>query len=150
MPIICSFFGHREISQNIEPELYTEIERHITEKNVDTFYTGGYGAFDFMTEKILNDIKKQFPHISVYRILAYVPAVTDMKNNQKQPLTIYPEGLELVPKRFAITYRNRWMVEWSDYIIGYTANNYGGAYDALKYAGHNKKIITNLTSLCIF
>ncbi len=29
---------------------------------------------------------------------------------------------------------NRWLVENSDVIIGYTVRDYGGAYTALKYA----------------
>ena len=33
--------------------------------------------------------------------------------------TIYPEGLEYTPRRFAISKRTQWMVQQSDYVIAY-------------------------------
>jgi len=58
--------------------------------------------------------------------------------------TILPEGLELVPQRYAITHRNRWIVQESDYIIAYVQTSYGGAYEALKYARNKGKQTVNL------
>lgn len=59
--------------------------------------------------------------------------------------TIFPEGLELVPRRFAITHRNRWMVDQADYVVAYVDHNYGGAAQTLKYAkGKGTKQILNL------
>jgi len=141
LPIVCSFFGHRSVYENIRPALYAEIERHITEKNVNTFYVGGYGGFDGMASDILDEIKKRYPKISVFRILAYVPGKKYIED--KYP-TILPEGVELVPPRYAITHRNRWIVQESDYIIAYVQTSYGGAYDALKYARHKGKQTVNL------
>ena len=34
----------------------------------------------------------------------------------------------------AITKRNRWMVEESDFIVSYVIRDFGGAYTAIKYA----------------
>jgi len=144
MSIICSFFGHRTVREDIRARLYTEIERHITEKNTDTFYVGGYGQFDGMAESILHEIKERRPHISVYLVLAYMPAGTDKESRGKHHLAIYPEGLESVPRKFAITRRNRWIVEQSDYIVGYVSTSWGGAYDALEYAKRKHKCVINL------
>ena len=58
MPIICSFFGHRNISEKTYLELHDEIERHILKKNTDTFYVGSYGFFDNMASDILCEMKK--------------------------------------------------------------------------------------------
>ena len=58
---------------------------------------------------------------------------------------IYPE-LENVPLRFAISYRNMWMIENADLIIAYVCNEYGGAYESLKFALKRKKSIINLAS----
>ena len=140
MAVICSFFGHRRVYENIRPALAAEIERHITEYEVDTFYVGGYGAFDGMASDILLEMKADYP-ISVFRILAYVPGKKYIED--KYP-TILPEGVELVPPRYAITHRNRWIVEASDYVIAYVQTSYGGAYDALKYARHKGKQTVNL------
>ena len=55
-------------------------------------------------------------------MLAYLPT---------QPLadteTLFPEGIESVPKRFAISFRNRFMLRASQYVIGYVDRGFGGA-----------------------
>lgn len=53
---------------------------------------------------------------------AYLPTKETQYKN-----TLYPEGLESVPLRFAISHRNKWMVEKSDYVIAYVNWNFGGA-----------------------
>lgn len=47
---------------------------------------------------------------------------------------IYLEGLENVPKRFAISRRNQWMAQNCDMSITYVNHNLGGAYQACKTA----------------
>ena len=144
---ICSFFGHRSVGAEIRPGLYAEIERHIIEKSSDTFYVGGYGQFDNMTAGILCNMKERYPHIAVYHVLAYLPTGANAENHEKQHPTLYPEGLELVPKKFAIAHRNRWLVAQSDCIIAYVRASWGGAYEALKYAKQQGKDIINLAEL---
>jgi len=144
LAIVCSFFGHRDAGDHIHTALAAEIERHITEYHADTFYVGGYGQFDGMADRILYDMKDRWPHISVYRILAYLPTGVDKNSAEKQHPTIYPEGLETVPRQFAITRRNRWIVEQSEYIIGYVCTSWGGAHEALEYAKRKGKSVINL------
>jgi len=143
MSVICSFFGHRHVSDTIRPLLYKEIERHIIEKNVDTFYIGGYGDFDNMASDVLKEMKEKYPHISISLILAYIPTGPDLRIKTHYD-TLYPEGLEFAPKKYAITYRNRWVAETSDYMIAYVALSSGGAYEALKHAKRKNKITINL------
>jgi len=143
MSVVCSFFGHRDISSAVRPILYKEIERHIFEKSADTFYIGGYGGFDNMASGILKEMKEKYPHISISLILAYIPTGPDLKIRTHYD-TLYPEGLEIVPQKYAITHRNRWIVENSDYVIAYVKSSYGGAYTALKYARQKKKCFVNL------
>ena len=64
--------------------------------------------------------------------------------------TIYPDGLEFVPKKFAIIHRNRWIVDHSDYLITYISINFGGAYNITEYAKRKKKNIINLKEQMIF
>ena len=45
--------------------------------------------------------------------------------------TILPEGIETVIKRFAIDYRNRWMIEHTDFVVTYVIHNLGSG--AAKY-----------------
>ena len=48
--------------------------------------------------------------------------------------------------RFAITYRNRFMIEKSDFVIVYVEHSWGGAYSAYKYALKKGKQIYNLAN----
>ena len=58
--------------------------------------------------------------------------------------TIYPEGLETAPPKFAITKRNKWMVQECTHLIAYVRNTWGGAYDAMELAKRKKKHVINL------
>ena len=56
---------------------------------------------------------------------------------------IIPDVVAGVHPKTAITKRNKWMVEESDYIISYVTRDFGGAYTAIKYATKlGKKIIS--------
>lgn len=46
---------------------------------------------------------------------------------------VYP-ALEEVPKKFAISKRNEWIVDNSDLLIFFIDHRWGGAYNAYKYA----------------
>ena len=55
---------------------------------------------------------------------------------------MYPE-IEGGPKRFAITERNRWMVNNSDVLIADVILNSGGAAATRRYAVRRKKRVIN-------
>ena len=54
--------------------------------------------------------------------------------------TVYP-GLENVPRRFAISHRNRYMVDKADFVVAYVTHSWGGAAQTLEYANQKKKSI---------
>lgn len=140
---ICAFFGHREIWQDISGQLEQAIRTVITENNITTFWVGGYGQFDSRAEGIVRRLKKEFPHIALILILAYLPTDKNPSSDIYDD-TIYPEGLELVPKRFAISKRNQWIANNCDMIIACVQRDYGGAYTACKYAEGKGKPIINI------
>ena len=140
----CCFFGHRCIFANI-PTLYTEIERHITQYDVVTFYISRYGDFDEKSVDVLKELQQKYPHIEIIYVLAYLPGKsTEGYSPEWYSSSIYPAGLESVPQRFAITHRNCWIVEESDYVICYVELGYCGAYDAVRYAKKLGKQVVNL------
>ena len=57
--------------------------------------------------------------------------------------TVYPD-IESVPKRYAISARNKWMVDASDVIVSYVDHDWGGASKTLEYAKKRKKRIISL------
>ena len=57
--------------------------------------------------------------------------------------TILPEGIERVHPRYAIVWRNNWMIDKSDYVIAYVTHTFGGAYKAFERAKKKgKEVIT--------
>lgn len=57
---------------------------------------------------------------------------------------IFPEGMEDVPPRFAISRRNEWMLQRADMVVTYVTHSWGGAAQYAKKAGKQGKIVLNL------
>jgi hypothetical protein len=61
--------------------------------------------------------------------------------------TLLPEGIETAPKRFAITYRNKWMIEQSDFVVTYVVHDAAsGAAQFKKLAERRGKTVMELSS----
>ena len=137
----CFFIGHRDAGEALFPLLEREIERHIVEYEVEEFIVGQHGRFDGMAARAVREIKKKYPGIHLILLMAY------LKNGVLQKSfdgSIYPDRLELVPKKFAILRANRAAVDRCDYLITYVRRNYGGAWRCLEYARNRGKNITNI------
>ena len=121
----CCFFGHREVTHNIKPKLTEIIEKLITEDGVTDFYVGHQGQFDGMVYSVLKELKAKYPQIRYTVVLAYMPD-EHIKELYEED-TLFPDGMESVPKRFAISKRNDWMIQQSDYAVCYVHKITGGA-----------------------
>lgn len=96
--MVCTFFGHKDTPKEIEPTLRSTLIDLIKNKNVNMFYVGNNGNFDTTVRHQLEELSHIYP-ITYNIVLAYL---TTEKNNYDDLVnTIYPEGLETVPKRFA-------------------------------------------------
>ena len=128
----CTFFGHRDCPESIKVNLKKEIERLICDQQVDTFYVGTQGSFDRMAYSALKELRCKYSHTKVYRVLAYMPRNDAVSNDEAQSEdTILPEGIERVHPRYAIIWRNNWMIDHSEYVIAYITHPAGGAYQAV-------------------
>jgi uncharacterized phage-like protein YoqJ len=136
----CTFFGHRDCGENIKQDLLCAIEQ-LVEEGVTTFYVGTHGNFDIISLNALREIKRKHSHITYTVVLAYMPKEA-FNTYWKPEETLYPDGVEKAPKRFAISYRNEWMLRNSDYVIAYVTRTYGGAADFVKKViSRGKKVI---------
>ena len=135
-----TFFGHRDTPKEIEPALRLTLIDLIENKNETVFYVGNHGKFDAMVRRQLEDLSKIYP-IKYYVVLAYMPS----KNDNPDEHSILPEGIESVPRRFAINYRNKWMLTKSDIVVTYVTRNFGGAAKFNKLAEKKKKTTINLS-----
>lgn len=112
-------------------------------RGAEKFYLGGYGAFDQMAASVVWAQKTQHPYIASVLVLPYL----DRKViSEHYDYTTYPP-LESVPKRFAISRRNRWMVDNSDVLVAYVTHDWGGAATTLKYAERKKKEVIRYTEV---
>lgn len=136
--MIVTFCGHAQISQSekIEKWLY-DVTQKLIEQGATTFYLGGYGAFDSLAASVLREQKKRYPQIELILVLAYL---NTGRNTSGYDGTVYPP-LETVPRRFAISHRNRWMVESADVVVAYVLRDWGGAAETLRCAKQKKKQI---------
>lgn len=133
-----TFCGHSQITKEdtIANWLRT-VTQNLIEQGATTFFLGGYGAFDSLAASILREQKKKYPQIELVLVLAYLNTDRDTSGYDS---TTYPP-LETVPRRFAISHRNRWMVEVSDVVVAYVLHEWGGAATTLRCAKQKKKKI---------
>ena len=141
----CCGFGHREVFENISKTISSAV-RTAAEQGCEIFYTGAMGRFDEMYSSEVRALKKDYPNI---KLICVMPYMTNEINTQGDYLyTLYddiliPTELADVHYKAAITKRNQWIIQRSDLVIVYTKRNYGGAYNAKRYAERmNKEIIT--------
>lgn len=137
----CTFFGHKDAPYSIRDRLFDVLEKLIVNDGYGIFYVGNNGNFDRIVTVILDELKKKYPYIQLVAVLAYL---SDAKKIDVCE-TLYPEGIEKAPKRFAIDRRNRWMINHADVVVAYVERRYGGAYKFVNVAKSKKIPIINLT-----
>ncbi|MBR3974882.1 MAG: hypothetical protein IKJ88_03375 [Clostridia bacterium] len=140
--MICTFFGHKDTPKETEPTLRTTLLDLIINKNVTVFFVGNNGNFDAMARRQLKDLSVIYP-IKYYVVLAYLPYTKNKDDDMSD--TIYPEGLENVPKRFAISWRNKWMIKQSDIAVTYVKHSFGGAAQFKELAQKQGKTVIELS-----
>ncbi len=139
--VTVTFFGHRDTPKEIEPVLRLTLIDLIENKNATVFYVGNHGNFDAMVYRQLEDLSKTYP-IKYYVVLAYMPG----KNDTPDEHSILPEGIESVPRRFAINYRNKWMLTKSDIVVTYVTRPFGGAWEFKQMAQMMSKNLIEIIS----
>ena len=140
----CTFFGHQTTPGDIEPVLRSTVIALIEHHGVDVFYVGNHGAFDKMVSEVLKELSKQYA-FRYHIVLAYMPQKRNEFDMPDESNTLLPEGIETVPKRFAIHYRNKWMIGQADFVITYVTNTISsGAAQFKDLALKKKKAVIEL------
>ncbi len=140
--MIISFFGHKNTPISVKPLLERTVFRLIEENSEIAFLVGTHGTFDLMAQNVLKQALERYPRISCHIVLAYIPVDANAKRYALP--TLVPEGIENTPKRFAISYRNDYMVKECDTVICYITHDWGGAAQFVDKARRKGKNIINL------
>ncbi len=112
----------------------------ITTGRARCFLVGNNGAFDRMAPGGLRCVSREYSGVSCSVVICGLPR-TRQEGDPLPEETLFPEGLETVPPRWAIVRRNRWMVSQAD-VVAVHARRPGGADRARAYALlHNRRII---------
>ncbi len=146
--MIVSFCGHSDFvqSEQSKQKVIGLLEEKIGENQVD-FYLGGYGLFDNFAYICAKEYKLKHSNARLVFVTPYItPEYQKRELEYKQTiydLIVYP-NIEHVPLRFAIEYRNKYMMEKADLVISYVCREYGGAYKTYRYALKLGKKIFNI------
>ena len=133
-----TFCGHRDTAGDSKIRTWlTATVENLIRRGADLFYLGGYGGFDRLAASAVWELKQKHPHIQSILVLPYLDRRGDANGYDG---TVYPP-LEKVPRRFAISKRNEWMVNESDVLLAYVLYDWGGASKTLEYARRRKKEI---------
>lgn len=143
----CTFFGHRDCPDRIEAKLRRVLLDLIDHHGVDRFYVGNQGQFDSLAYHTVRELKKLRPHIDLVVVLAYFPLARDPYCTFSPEETIVADGIEDVHPRYAISHRNRWMIDRSDYAVVYVKRSYGGAKRFADLAERKKKTVLRLADM---
>ena len=143
--MIITFCGHSDFYEtgDIRERLLNSITEAAGDEQVE-LYLGGYGNFDLFAHSCAVQYKKSHPSAKIILVTPYIDEKYLAARRDGYDEIIYPD-LEGVPKRFAITYRNRWIIGKADTVIAYVKRSVGGAYQAYKHAIALQKNIRDLT-----
>lgn len=146
--MILTFCGHAQFikTEEYENRILSLLEEIIGFDPAE-IYLGGYGGFDNFAYECCRKYKQIHPNISLVFVTPYV-TLEYQKNHlddqkRRYDYIIYPE-IEDKPKRYAISYRNKYMVEKSDCVIAYVLHKWGGAYSTYTYAKRKGKTVLNI------
>lgn len=139
--MIVSFCGHSTYVSNTgdEEEVLAVLERHVGDEPCD-FFLGEYGGFDAFAYGCARKFREKHPDSKVLFVTPYLSQERMKFQEGRFDGVIYPP-LESVPPKYAISRRNKWIVERSDLIFAYITHEYGGAYAMYRYAKRKGKIV---------
>ena len=147
--MIITFCGHSQYlpSQEDEQKLLSLLTELVGDRPAE-LYLGGYGAFDAFARACGRKYQETHPLTRLIFVTPYLTAEYQ-RNQLEHQKELYDEilypPLEDKPLRFAISYRNKWMVEQADCVIAHVTHTFGGAYQTYQYAKKKQKKIFNLT-----
>ena len=130
----CFFIGHRDAPEGIFHLLTEAVERHISEYGVETFVVGNYGSFDRMAARAVGMAKQDRPEIKLLLLLPYYDPLKKPGIPSCFDGSLYPEGMEKVPKRAAIVRVNQYMVRHCDFLIAIDRGQTGNTREILRMA----------------
>ena len=140
--ITCTFFGHRDAPSEIRKKVKEAVIELTTQCGVEMFLVGDSGKFDRIVKTVLTELAPLY-NFDFQVVLSRIP--TKIGSIDDGSMCVVPEGIESALPRFRIDFRNKYMLNSSDYVIAYVTRSYGGAFKYYEIAKRKKKKIIDLT-----
>jgi len=136
-----SLFGHRSLlnplsaEEHLEREVYKILKSH----SYVNFLIGRTGEFDLLGALTIRRVMKTYSRINGSLVLVLPYQNSSVENNRDSFLNLYDE-IEICPQsadayyKSAFQVRNQNMIDRSDLVLCCIEHEYGGAYQAVRYA----------------
>ena len=141
--MICTFFGHSNAASGIREKTKSTIEELLTQ-GVSQFYVGNNGNFDYIVQSILSELIESGKNIDFTVVIS---RINEKLIFSDQKHSMYPDGLEKVPPRFAIVKRNDWMILHSDVAIVYVSHSFTNSFNLMQKATKRGLKIINIAKI---
>lgn len=135
------FIGHDNCFGLDVEKLKNTIELLI-KNGVTEFISGGMGGFDRTSARAVFDLKAKYPHIKNNIMIPYLNY--KIFNEDLFDEIILPEGIEILPPKLTIVFRNHEMVDNAQYAVCFVNHSTGGAASTYRYAVRKDLEIINL------
>ena len=134
-----TLIGHRDACLNREEQ--EDIEKLIVQiaeqHTLVDIQIGRNGSFDIQIASLIKKIQRDYLTKNLTLVLVLPYSVKDEEYYEEfYDDIIYPLSGDIHYKA-AITKRNEWMIDNSELLVAYVKKDFGGTYNAIKYA--NKK-----------
>jgi len=139
----CILFGHRNAPSSLREPLKAEILKLIDEERINKFYIGNNGDFDYLGQCVLREVACARAGVNFYIVLSFMG---ETALSGEQGATVFPEGLETAPPKFAIYKRNEWLIKNAACAIVYVESEISNCYRLMCKAARRGVRITNLAA----
>ena len=147
--MIITFCGHSTLTdwETITQAVLDILKSETADKSEEEikFYLGGYGNFDSIADEACKRYNKINGNAKRIFITPYLDEVYLKYRSEIYDETLYPE-IENVPKRYAISKRNEWMINQADLVVAYVDYGWSNSSKNLLYAHSKLKSYINLGS----
>lgn len=149
---ICAFFGNdydliygrtrrRCPNLSLKEKIKKQVINLINNESVDTFLVGEIGGFETDAYDTVLEVQKDFPQIKIILVISQTTELNEINRitpnliREKRGFDefILPDKCTTGYKKLGIVYRNRYIIEHTDFIIAYN-QWHGKAYDFCKQA----------------
>ena len=119
MKKLCFLFGNRNAPEHISLKILDAARYCYLQQGVRIFIVGHYGNFDRLAGSAIKQLKIELPDITLLMLIPYHPSERPVDLLPGWDGTFYPEGMERVPRQYAIVRANEYMARNCDCAICY-------------------------------